>query len=258
MVKNEQIAAIARTEEERILLMRCTERLARAQEREILASTSFLSPGEQALLRCVLPGCTFFGGLEGAQRALAYYLPDYLSAEEFWKDGPIVCLRASFYEANALSHRDLLGSIIGAGVRRDAIGDIYVAQNSSDFFVLREVAPYLLENLTSAGRHHLSLRELPLCEVEPPRVELRELRVTVSSLRLDAVLSAVFHLSRARCAEAIRAGHAARNGLIVQKPDQPVQEGDELSLRGSGKLRLLSLNGETRKARLSITAGIYL
>lgn len=257
MIRNEQIAALARTEEERILLLRCTERLARAQEREIPALTAFLAPGEQALLRCVLPGCSFFGGVEGAQRAVAYFLPDYLEADDFWSDGPIVCLRAEFFEKNALSHRDILGALMGAGVRRDAIGDIYVSANHCDFFVLRELAPYLLENLTSAGRHHLSLRELPLCEVETPKVELREQRVTVSSLRLDAVLTAAFHLSRGRSAEAIRAGHAAVNGLVTQKPDRMVQEGDELSLRGSGKLRLLSINGETRKARLSITLGIY-
>ena len=195
--------------------------------------------------------------MPGAERTVAYYLPEYLAPEDWLADGVVACLRATFYEKNALTHRDMLGALMGAGLRRDAIGDIYVAEDHCDFFVLDELAQYLLDNLTSAGRTALKLRRLPLCEVERPPERLRELRVTVSSLRLDGVLSAAFHVSRADAAQAVNAGRVAVNGAVCVKPDRQLAPQDVLALRGKGKLRILSLDGETKKGRQAVTVGIY-
>ena len=87
---------------------------------------------------------------------------------------------------------------------------------------------------------------------------MKELRITVSSLRLDSILSGAFHLSRGKTAEAIRAGKVSLNSLICIKPDKQVDPGDELSLRGSGKLRILELHGQTKKDRTAVTVGIFL
>ena len=122
MDRNKLIVAMAESEEERLLLTHLCERLERAQQRGIPASTSFLSPREQALAHKLLPECRFYGGIESAERAVAYWLPDYLTAEDYFSDGPIACLRASFYEEDSLTHRDLLGALMGAGIRRDMVG----------------------------------------------------------------------------------------------------------------------------------------
>lgn len=258
MERSRQIAAIAENEEERLRLVRACDRLERASEREQSASSAFLSPREQALVRQLLPNCTFWGGTEGAERAVAYYLPEYLTKEDFFDGGVIACLRASFYEKNALSHRDMLGALMGAGLRRDAIGDIYLHENHCEFFVLEELARYLLDNLTAAGRHALHLEKIDPRSVQKPAQQRKELRLSVASLRLDSVISAAFHLSRGTAAEAIRAGRVAVNSLTCLKPDRAVAENDELSLRGAGKLRVLHLDGETRRGRTALTVGIYL
>ena len=127
-----------------------------------------------------------------------------------------------------------------------------------DFFVLSELQRYLLDNLTSAGRHHLKPEQIPLDAAVKLPQKMKEIRITVSSLRLDGVISAAFHLSRSHTVDAIRAGKAERNSLICLKPDRIVEENDELSLRGCGKLKILSMNGETRKGRIALTVGIYL
>lgn len=257
MDRTKQIAAMAETEEERLLLTRLCERMERTQQRDIPASTSFLSPREQALAHKLLPACRFYGGIEGAERAVAYWLPDYLTAEDYFADGPIACLRASFYEEGALTHRDLLGALMGTGIRRDVVGDICLHGKTCDIFVLSEMVRYLTDNLTQAGRCHLRLEQIPLSEAVKTPQKLRQQRVTVASLRLDAVLSAAFHLSRSSTSEAIAAGRACINSLTCLKPDRCLSEGDELSLRGSGKLRVLTIHGETRKNRLALTVGIY-
>ena len=258
MDRNSHIYAITQEKEEQMLLIRVLDKLERAMLRQMPAASAFLSLREQALLRQLLPQCQFFGGTENAERKLAYYLPEYLSREDFFENGPICCLRGSFYEENALGHRDILGALMGAGIRRDAVGDICIREKECDFFVLSELACYLLDNLTGAGKQHLRLEKIPLSQAVKEAPQWRELRTTVSTLRFDSVLSAGFHLSRSAAAEAIRGGQAALDSLICQKADRPVTEGSELSLRGRGKLRIISLDGTTRKGRQGITLGIYI
>ena len=257
MDRKNRIQAIAESEEERMLLVRVCDKLERGYEREIPVSTAFLTPREQALIKQLLPHALFWGGTEGADRKVAYYLPDYMSREDYFGEDVISCIRGSFYDADSLSHRDVLGALMGAGIRRDAIGDIIIREKSCEFFLLADLTKYLLDNLTSAGRQHLHLEQVDPATVEKPPQAMKEVRVTVSSLRLDSVLSAAFHLSRGKTVEAIQSGKVNLNSLTCMKPDKQVVEGDELSLRGSGKLRLLEVHGQTKKDRTAITVGIF-
>lgn len=239
-------------------LIRVCDRMERARERELPAVSAFLSQREQALVQQLLPKIQFWGGTEGAERKIAYYLPDYLEKEDYFSDGPIGCLRGDFYEANSLGHRDVLGALMGAGLRRDAIGDIIIHEKHCEFFLLADLTAYLMENLTGAGRQHLQLREIDPSTVEKPPQSMKHLRVTVSSLRLDAVLSAAFHLSRGKAVEAVNGGRVNVNSIACMKPDRMVKPLDEISLRGIGKLRILEEHGQTKKDRTAVTVGIYL
>ncbi len=258
MDRRNQIQAIAESEEERMLLVRVCDKLDRGYEREMPVSTAFLTPREQALVKQILPHTQFWGGTEKTDRKVAYYLPDYMTKEDYFREDVISCIRGTFYEAGSLSHRDVLGALMGAGIRRDAIGDIIIREKTCEFFLLSELTKYLLDNLTSAGRQHLQLEQIDPSTVEKPPQAMKELRVTVSSLRLDSVLSAAFHLSRGKTAEAIQAGKVSLNSLTCTKQDKQVNTGDELSLRGSGKLRILDLHGQTKKDRTAITVGIFI
>ena len=195
MDRRNQIRAIADSEEERMLLVRVCDKLDRGYEREMPVSTAFLTPREQALVKQILPHTQFWGGTERAERKVAYYLPDYMSKGDYFDGDVITCIRGSFYEADSLSHRDVLGALMGAGIRRDAVGDIIIREKACEFFILAELTKYLMDNLTSAGRQHLHLEQVDPETVEKPQQTMKEQRVTVSSLRLDSVLSAVTILS---------------------------------------------------------------
>lgn len=252
-----KIVALTDQEHERILLAQICERMQRAEQRCMSASSAFLTPREQALLRPLLPQCHFWGGVVNAERAMICYIPDYMELEDYYVDGPVACIRASFYE-EGLTHRDMLGALMGAGVRRDAVGDICMDVRQCDFFVMTELVPYLLNNLTSAGRVPLHLQQIDLLQARKPQQALQEMRVTVASLRLDSVISAAFHLSRSVAAERVSTGHAVLNDLICQKPDRTLAEGDTVSVRGAGKLRVLSVGGTTKKGRVALVLGKYI
>ncbi len=152
----------------------------------------------------------------------------------------------------------MLGALMGCGIRREAVGDLCLQPRQCDLFVTAELAPYLLDNLTSAGRAHLTLTRIAPSQADRPPQALQELRVTVSSPRLDSVISAAFHLSRGSAADAVAAGRVNLNDLTCLKPDRAVQENDTVSVRGLGKLRVLALGGLTKKGRLALTLGKYL
>lgn len=113
MDRKKQIAALTDDEGERLLLAQACERLTRAEQRGIPAATVFLTPREQALLRQLMPQCRFWGGTPDAERAVAYWLPEYEDEDDYRENGPVACLRAAFFEENAVGHRDMLGALHG-------------------------------------------------------------------------------------------------------------------------------------------------
>ena len=84
MNKTQLLNRLARDEEERMLLARVLDKLEQARSRSIPAHTGFLSPAQQAAVRDLLDACghpehLFFGGYEGAERAVCAFLPDWQS-----------------------------------------------------------------------------------------------------------------------------------------------------------------------------------
>lgn len=255
------IEKIAQTEEDKILLARLWDKISAGIRKNIPVSTCFLAPREQDMTRYLfgnLPGLYAFGGYEDATRKLLVYLPEYLTEDSLFEEADICCLRATFYEADALSHRDFLGALMGAGIGRETVGDICVATGSCDFFVAKQIAPYLLQNLESVGRTKIKLKEVPLAQAHIPQPEVQEIRDTLASLRLDSVISAGFRISRGTASEYICAGKAVLNGLPCEKPDKAVEEGAVLSVRTLGKIRLKTVGGQTKKGRISVIIERYL
>ena len=206
-----------------------------------------------------LEGLHRFGGYEGAERQMLVYLPDYLDADVLTEDdSPLVCLRATFYEGDNPNHRDFLGALMGAGIARETVGDICVGQGICDFFVTAEIAPYVLQNFTGAGRTKLHLEQIPLCDVSVPEPETKEIKDTLASLRLDSVISAGFRVGRSAAAQYVTSGRAAINGLPCEKPDKAVEEGAKISVRGLGKILLRTVNGQTKKGRISVIIDRYI
>ena len=255
------IEKIAKTPEDRMLLAKVWDKINAGMRKNIPATTCFLSPRELEMARFLfgdLEGLHTFGGYADAERKMLVWLPDYLDETGLHSDdSPLVCLRATFWDGDTPSHRDFLGSLMGAGIARETVGDICVGKGSCDFFVTAEIAPYILQNFTSAGRTHLHLERIPLSEVEIAEPEVREIRDTVASLRLDSIISSGFRVGRSLAAQYVTAGKAAIDGLPCEKPDKAVTEGAKISVRGLGKIKLAAIGGKTKKDRISVVIHRY-
>ena len=255
------IEKIARTPEDRLLLAKLWDKINAGMRRNISAATCFLSPRELELSRYLFgdaDGLHTFGGFEGAERQMLIYVPEYMELDTLLdEDAPLCCLRATFFEEDILSHRDFLGALMGAGIGRETVGDICVGKGYCDFFVTAEIAPYILQSFTSAGRTKLSISQIPLTEANIPEPEVKEIKDTLASLRLDSVISSGFRIGRSLAAQYVSAGKAAIDGLPCEKPDKAVTEGAKISVRGLGKIKLASIGNRTKKDRISVVIHRY-
>ncbi|MBQ4596166.1 MAG: RNA-binding protein, partial [Firmicutes bacterium] len=184
-----------------------------------------------------------------AERTVAVFLPDYAEVS----DCPLCVIRIKTPAGGRkLTHRDYLGSLTGLGLKREMTGDILTVENGADIIVLEEVKDFILLNYSKAGRTNLTPEAVPLTELCIPESKTVMARDTVASLRLDNVISSAFQLSRAKAADAIRAGIVFVNSMQCEKPDMQVEEGAKLVLRGKGKAYLREVGGRTRKDRITI------
>ena len=246
------------TGEDRLLLAKVLDRAEQARRRNIPVSTDFLSPAQQALAEDLLrlEGVTAYqktGGYDGAERCVLLFLPDWMEDGE----PPIRFLRASYRVEDGLSHRDLLGSLMALGVAREKLGDILAGEDSADVCVLEGIAAFLLQNWESAGRAKLRVASIPPEDLRVPEVQCETYRDTVSSLRLDAVASSGFRLSRGRAAELVTAGRVQVNWRECVKPDRLLVQGDTVTARGFGRIELAEVGSLTRKGRISIVVRRY-
>ena len=266
MNKTELLNKLAQDGEVRLLLARTLDQLETARRKNIPAHTGFLSPAQRACVESLIAACAhpahlFFGGYQGAERTVCVFLPDWQEPEDFLalaEEGPVAALRCSYRSDAGLTHRDLLGAILGQGITREKVGDLLVGPESCDLLVLRELSDYLLQNLDSAGRAKLAVRPISLAELEPPPVQVKRIRDTVATPRLDAIVAAAFSTSRSKAAGLISAGRVQLNYRECVKADKPVEPGDILSCRGLGKAVVKELGGLSKKGRVMVELERYI
>ena len=212
----------------------------------------FLTSAEAALARNILKNARvrndFFGGYEGAERVILGCFPDW--AEDF--PYPISPLTVSFRKADVLSHRDILGSLMALGIKRETVGDILIEEGRAVAFVSDDVKEYILDQVEKIGR--VGVNTFPLPEGD----KLEEFTGTAASDRIDCVAAALCGLSRSKVCELIAAGLITVNSVPVSKPTKSVAAGDVISVRGKGRYIAVSLDGRTKKDRIVIKYKKYI
>lgn len=223
-----------------------------------VTNTAFLTPAEQYALsawarRAADCRMVLRGGVEGAERCAAFFLPFYVEEDDFDCGEYIRCIKVTAGFGSP-GHRDYMGAVLGLGIKREWLGDIMVEGSTAHIFCMNTVADHLLASLDKVGRYGVKTKEIPLSEAPAPKFEVKEVTFSVMSLRLDAVAAGMFNLSRTSAAAMIAAGEVSLNYSECLRPDAQVQPGDIVSVRGCGKATLDSVGGQSRKGRTFVTA----
>jgi len=229
----------------------------RCNEKNMITNTGFLTPTEQAeILKENYYNFVLFGGNQECDRKMGFFLPDYCSDSDIDFGDYITAYRVRF-SFEKLSHRDFLGALMGLGIKRECIGDIYIFDNVAYFYSTKEITKFIMLNLDKVGRAGIKLEEISLEDVIIPEVELKRLRYTVQSVRLDSILAKAYNISRENMVKKIQAGLVFLNYLECQNVSNIVKEGDVISVKGLGKIKIISCNDKSSKGRFIVEIDKY-
>lgn len=239
------------------LLRRVEDLRARCEKNCEITATGFLSPAEQYMLEHRFKSgadvrLVFHGGAPYCERKMAFFLPFYEDPALFEPTEYIKGIRLSC-PFGAPEHRDYMGAILGMGVGREWVGDIMVRDGEAYLFCRTSIERHLL-SVEKVGRFAVKAAAVALDEIPVPERRVSQESFSVMSLRLDAVVGGMFHLSRTEAQKRIEAGAVTLNYEECLKTDAPIREGDVISLRGAGKGSVTGTGGTSRKGRLFVYA----
>ena len=144
---------------------------------------------------------------------------------------------------------DIRQGLLAAGAAADELGDIWLRGDRGGQVVVSAAAAERLHGRDGQVRTvPVQLEAVPLEQLQWPASRApRRLSSVEASLRLDAVASAGFGLSRSRMAELIRGGAVRVNWQAVSIPSRDLACGDRVRLEGRGELEILEIQATKRE-----------
>ena len=243
--------ALILNDEERFLAAHITDLQKQSIKSGVPRFSAFLNEREAVVAaRAVKGEPVFFGGYDGAARTVCGFF-EGTYAEELPKEElfPVCAVTFSFRKVDKPTHRDFLGALLALEIKRELVGDILVAEDYAVVFC-HETAEDLIYHVNKVGRIGVNAEKgltKPLPEVKTQKID-----TTVSSLRLDCIVSAAANISRDKSASLIKSGQVNADFSPCLSVSEEISENTVISIRGSGRYRLSEIIGETRKGRIRV------
>ncbi len=126
-------------------------------------------------------------------------------------------------------------------------------RGSCDFSRHAEILPYVLQNLTSAGRTKLSLQEISLADIQLPQQAVKTVRDTVPLCVWTASFPPAFSISRGKAADYMPPENAELNYAPLHEGRQASGGGRrDVTIRGLGKIRLETIGAARKRGCIAI------
>lgn len=217
---------------------------------EVSKANKFLDSVEERNVKNII-----FGGFEDAERVIICFYPDFMEPDK--RDFPICVIKIEYNAkfSKKLSHRNFLGSLIGLGIKREKIGDICVNDDYAVVFVYKDISEFIIFNLNKVGSTKVKSSIIDYDRTEEfisSNNNQSTKIITVASLRVDAVLSACFNLSRAKICDLVKAEKVFINQSVIKSASKTVNQNDKVTLRGFGRIRINEVKGKSKKDRTII------
>jgi photosystem II S4 domain protein len=224
--------------------------------------TDFLSPPELTEAQAVLQRLTdihslAWGGYPQAERQrLALARPDIpLEASQI----PLTLLTVDGnFMFDPANHRDFLGAILGTGLQRAKVGDILVlGERGAQAIAVPELTEFLSQALTQVRSVPVKTTPLEWDQLRVRAPQKKDLTTVEASLRLDAVASAGFGMSRSKMVDLIGSGDVRVNWKPITQASHTLAMGDLVAIRGKGRLEIGDI-AVTKKERYRVNLTRYL
>lgn len=220
--------------------------------------TDFLDPREQQIVKTIIGEhgdikVVFFGGTQNAERKRALFIPDYYQTLE-------ADFHISLFEIQypskfvTIEHRHVLGSLMSLGLKRGKFGDILYEDSTVQFFAAEEIGSYIRTQLQTIGKATIRIEEIPLEKAVFVQEIWQDVSITASSLRLDTLISSIYPIPRQKAQTLIAQKLTKVNWTVIESVSFECREGDTLSIRGFGRVKIVSIEGKTKKDKWRILA----
>jgi len=219
-------------------------------------TTDFLSPPElfeaqNAFSRLTDIHTLASGGYPQAERQRLT-----IARSEIPLEGTEVPLAAISIAGNFLfdtaTHRDFLGSLLGTGLVRAKVGDIIVlGERGAQAIVVPELVEFLTTSLTQVRSVSVKTQPIEISELRIREPRKKEITTVEASMRLDALASAGFGMSRSKMADMITGGDVRVNWKPITQSSHTLQPGDLIAIRGKGRLEIGEMS-VTKKQRYRV------
>jgi photosystem II S4 domain protein len=247
--------------EYREVLARIVDGAEQALRTWAVVTTDFLSPPElaeaQALLKRLMEVTAVAqGGYAQAERQRLALTRSELPLEE--SDVPLTLLGISGnFLFDPAQHRDFLGALLGTGLVREKVGDvILLGERGAQAIVVPELADFLELNLTQVRSVPVKTRRIDFSELRVRPPQTKSLTTVEASLRLDAIASAGFGMSRSKMVELINSGEVRVNWKPITQASHLIKTEDLIAIRGKGRLTVGEI-AVTKKERYRIDLTRY-
>lgn len=192
------------------------------------------------------------GGWPDAERVL------FSIAQTEWEilSAPIIPILLRTYAP--VTHRDVLGSVLGLGIKRENIGDIIKTQDGQVIFVKAPTDRVILDELKRVGRESVKCSIISALDIPEPIRDFRIIKGTVKSIRLDSVVSLCAGCSREKGKQLVEKELVTVDAVMRADPAFSLPASCILSIRGHGKFQVSCDGSVTAKGRYFITANKYI
>ncbi len=237
------------------LATRLMDQIQMSQRQNRVIFTPFLSVGEGNVLTSLCGKehpykCN--GGFVDAQRCCYALLP----YEEIDVEFPIVLLKAKYRSRfENLTHRDVLGAFLNQGIEREKIGDILIQDDAVYIAVMESISTFLIGQITKIK--HTTLSFVPYNGIVQYEQAYELHQYNVSSLRMDAIVSGICHLSRSKAASLISSGLVKVNDLPLETSSALCHNNSTVSIRGYGRFQFIEVKHMTKKNRFVIEVRVF-
>ena len=191
---------------------------------------------------------SLIGNEDSESKAILIY-PDYMDEPEASEYISLVKIDKKDYE---IAHKDVLGSILSLGIRREKLGDIIIKDDAIYFYIKNEILDYVLLNLEKIKNYGVEPEVIDLKSKISREVEYEEKLIACASLRIDLVLANVYNLSRSDAKSAIEAGLVKLNYKVTYKISEVLNVGDLVSLRRRGRFIIGDYLGLSKKDKAKL------
>lgn len=255
--------------EDKLLISKMLDKIELSKSKNKIENTDFLDMYQKHLLEKILKqekvdNYIINGGTDNTERTIIVFYPEKLkevAGVNYKKILPIVCIRISLPKEmhGKYSHRDYLGGVMKLGIKREKVGDIFVFEDGADILVLDEISKFLLNNLFTLTRFSKSkIEKINLEDIRKKEINKEELKIIVSSMRLDCVVSELLKTSRGKAEEIIKEQRLFVNFENVDKLTKQIKENDLITIRGKGRFEIAKIEGTTRSDRVKLIVNKFI